>query len=182
MRNIYSLFFVISCNSVHTHNYTEINCASMPYNQYRNLVIDHFISVVNNDTLVLNELKFECVNNAMYTKKAIYDKFGKWNEEIYPEGKTRPILVWENLTLFPNDLTKFTVAANGLEIFDIYASVLVFDSENNDLLSETSEYREKLIRYFSDMIKSNDQRERDFYEVYWKTVDPEHWENIKRQR
>jgi hypothetical protein len=57
---------------------------------------------------------------------------------------------------------------------------LVFDKKNKDLLSDQSEYKTKLIEYFSEMIKTNNSKKRDFYEIYWKTVDPKRWEQIKQ--
>ena len=117
----------------------------------------------------------------MYIKKGMYDRFGKWNQEIYPKGRNHPILLWNNVKLFPNDTTEFIIAANGLEnTKTIYASVLVFDKKNRDLLSDESVLKTKLIYYFSDMIKTNNEQKRDFYEIYWKTVDPIRWAEIKQ--
>lgn len=173
------ILLLISCSS--TNKMTEKRCKSILKNDYKNILEKKFESVVNNDTIFLNEVKYECVYNAMYIKKGMYDKFGKWNEEIYPKGKHHPILLWNNVKLFPNDTTEFIVAANELESIEtIYASVLVFDKKNNDLLSEDSKYKAKLIEYFSEMIKSNNSKKNDFYEIYWKTVDPKRWEQIKQ--
>lgn len=183
MRNsiylIFITFILASCSSV--NNVTEKRCKSILKNDYKNILEDKFVSVVNNDTILLNEVKYECVYTAMYTQKGMFDRFGKWDKEIYPSGKRHPILLWNNIKLFPNDTTEFIVAANGLESVEtIYASVLVFDKNNNDLLSENSKFKSELIEYFSELIKSNNLKKRDFYEIYWKTVDPKHWEKIKQ--
>ena len=96
-----------------------------------------------------------------------------------PKRKSHPILVWENIKLFYNDTVKFTVATNGIESYKyINASVLVFDKEYKDALAKGSKYKSKLISYFSDMIHSNNTKKKDFYEIYWKTVSPEHWKRI----
>ena len=170
---------LISCSS--TSKVNEKRCKSILKNDYKTILKEKFQSVVDNDTIFLNEVKYECVFTAMYTKKGMYDRFGKWNQEIYPKGQNHPILLWNNVKLFPNDTTEFIVAANGLENEEtIYASVLVFDKKNKDLLSDESEFKTKLIDYFSEMIKTNNEKKSDFYEIYWKTVDPKRWEQIKQ--
>ncbi len=175
---IITALILISCAS--TNKVTEKRCKSILKNDYQNILEDKFESVVNNDTIYLNEVKYECVYTAFYTKKGMYDRFGRWNQEIYPNGKTHPILLWKDVKLFPNDTTEFIVAAYGKESNKTtYASVLVFDKQNKDLLTEKSEYKTKLIDYFSDMIKTNDSEKKDFYEAYWTTVDPLHWEVIR---
>jgi hypothetical protein len=176
---IITALILISCSS--TKKITEKRCKSILKNDYKTILEEKFESIVDNDTIFLNEVKYECVHTAMYTKKGMYDKFGKWNQEIYPKGRNHPILLWNNVKLFPNDTTEFIVATNGLESVEtIYASVLVFDKKNKDLLSDQSEYKTKLIEYFSEMIKTNNSKKRDFYEIYWKTVDPKRWEQIKQ--
>ena len=145
---------LISCSS--TKLTTEKRCRSALKNDYKNILEEKFESIVGNDTIFLNEVKYECVQTAFYTKKTMYDKFGKWDKEIYPKGEKHPILLWNNVKLFPNDTTEFIVAANGLESSKtIYTSVLVFNKKNEDLLAEKSVYRTRLINYFSKMIKSN---------------------------
>ena len=154
-------------------------CNSLNRTGYDSFIIEKFKSKVNNSTILVNELKYECVNTAMLTKKIMYDTFGKWDKEIYPKRKSHPILVWENIKLFYNDTVKFTVATNGIESYKyINASVLVFDKEYKDALAKVSKYKSKLISYFSDMIHSNNTKKKDFYEIYWKTVSPEHWKRI----
>lgn len=171
-------FILVSCSS--TGKVTEKRCKSILKNDYKNIVEDKFESVVNNDTVFLNEVKYECVYSAMYTQKGMYDRFGKWDKEIYLKGQHHPILLWNNVKLFSNDTTEFMVAATGLESAEtIYASILVFDKNNIDLLSENSKFKSKLMEYFSELIKSNNSNKSDFYEIYWKTVDPKHWERIK---
>ena len=181
-KNIFTItitLILFSCSS--TTKVNEKRCNSILKNDYKTILEEKFESVVNNDTIFLNEVKYECVYTAMYIKKGMYDRFGKWNQEIYPKGRNHPILLWNNVKLFPNDTTEFIIAANGLEnTKTIYASVLVFDKKNRDLLSDESVLKTKLIYYFSDMIKTNNEQKRDFYEIYWKTVDPIRWAEIKQ--
>lgn len=119
---------LISCSS--TKKLTEKRCTSILKNNYINILEEEFKSTVNNDTIVLNEVKYECVQSAMYIQKGMYDRFGKWEKEIYLKGKNHPILLWNNVKLFPNDTTEFIVATNGLENTETsYASVLIFDNK-----------------------------------------------------
>jgi len=161
----------------------EDRCKTITKNSFSNIIYDKFISVVNKDTIKLNEVKYECVHTAMYTKKIMFDKFGKWHKEIYANKESHPILVWENIQLFPKDSTKFTIATNGLESSTtIYASILIFDKDNNDLLAENSSYRDKLVNLFGQFIVQENPKKEDFYEVYWKQVDPKHWKELQRYK
>ena len=126
--------------------------------------------IQKNDTITLNELKFNAVYSAMYTKKVMYDKFGKWAKEIRPNNESHPILLWENVKLFEDENKFFTIYANGDENWnEIYASVLVYDNEKNDCLKENNSLRDKIVHYFSNSIQNlNDNK--NFYDVYWKSV------------
>ena len=126
--------------------------------------------IQKNDTITLNELKFNAVFSAMYTQKVMYDKFGKWTKEIRPNNESHPILLWENVKLFEDEKKLFSVYANGDENWnEIYASVLVYDDEKNDCLKESNILKEKIISYFSKGIQNlNDKK--DFYDDYWKSI------------
>jgi len=126
--------------------------------------------IQKNDTITLNELRFNAVFSAYYTQKVMYDKFGKWTKEIRPNNELQPILVWENIKLFENQNKLFSVYANGDEnLNEIYASVLVYDDEANDCLEESNILKEKIINYFSKGIQNlNDNDE--FYGVYSKSL------------
>lgn len=161
------IFLLSSCTSLKLK--PEKRCYKILKNDYKRVLIEDFESIVGKDTLLLNELKFECVLTSMYIKKEMFDRFRKWHQAIQHKKQVHPMLLWRDVQLFENDTTKFTVAANGVEnMKTIYASVLVFDKKNNDLLSEKSKYKSKLIAYFSNLIRSNNSKKRDFYEVYRK--------------
>ena len=126
--------------------------------------------IQKNDTITLNELKFNAVFSAMYTKKVMYDKFGKWTKEIRPNNERHPILLWENVKLFEDENKLFNVYANGDENWnEIYASVLVYDDQNNDCLQENNLLKEKIVNYFSKGIQ-NLNNKKEFYDIYWKSV------------
>ncbi|KQS90235.1 hypothetical protein [Chryseobacterium sp. Leaf394] len=127
--------------------------------------------VQNNDTISLNLLKFNAVFSAMYTQKVMYDKFGKWTKELRPNNERHPILVWSKVKLFENKNELFTIYANGDESWEeIYASVLVFDENGKDCLSENNTNKSEIIRFFSEGIKILNNSEK-FYKVYLDAID-----------
>mgnify|MGYP006282809119 CR=1 FL=1 len=167
----------------HLNVVEERRCLEILKNSYKTIILDSITSVVDNKTIYLRELKYECVYTSFYTKKGMFDRFGKWDQEIFLEGEYHPILLWQNVRLFPDDPKTFNVAATGDEnMSTIYASVLVSDSKNRDMLAEGSEYKDKLITYFSEMIRSNKPNKRKYYDVYWKKVKQKKKERDKNQK
>lgn len=135
-------------------------------NGYLNFEIIPVLTVREKDSTYINELRFNAVFSAMYTKKLMFDKFGKWDEEIRPNNKWHPILVWKKRKLFDNEDKTYSIAAYGVESMEeMYASVIVLDDENQDCLTETSTKKDSLTYYFSNGI-INLNSSKKFYEVY----------------
>lgn len=87
--------------------------------------------------------------------------------------------MWEGVELFSNG-KKYNVFTNGIESpSEVYVSVMVFDSNNNDLLSSFSQEKDSLFNYFGELLKKPTKNNRNFYQQYWTTVDPDRWERIK---
>ena len=107
----------------------------------------------------------------MYTKQVMYERFGKWSKEVRPNiDESHPILVWEKVKLFEGEDKQYSVYTSGDENWnEIYASVLVFDENNNDCLNASYSSKEKIIEYFSNGIQ-NLSNGKDFYKVYWQSV------------
>jgi len=174
---IVSLLIFLSCSSQKVVK--ENKCPKIYKNNFTEIRSEKYKTVYQQDTVEFNEIRFECVNSAFYTHKVMYDKYGKWNKEIFPSNRKHPILIWENIDLFSNG-KKYIIMTNGLEEWNhIYASIMVFDSKEIDLLSEISTEKTTITSLFADLIKSHNTKKKDFYEVYWKVVDPKHWEIIK---
>ena len=149
----------------------EVKCPQLYQNGYKKIVYGKYETVSNNDTIKINEVRFECVFTAFYTQKVMFDKFGKWDKAIHSGNKTHPMLLWEKVDLYSNG-KKYNVITNGIEdMKQIYASVMVFDENETDLLSKESPEKENLTNYFADLIKNNNNEKKDFYDVYWKMVD-----------
>jgi len=128
------------------------------------------LTVNGTDSLYVNELRFNNVTSSMNTMLAMYNKFGKSNQEIRPHNEIHPILIWKNVKLSKNTNESFTIAASGLEYWHgMYASVIAFDSKNHDYLNPTSKYKNLVIDYFTHNIKHLNKRS-DFNKVYWKMI------------
>ncbi|PQJ78137.1 hypothetical protein [Polaribacter porphyrae] len=157
----------------------KTKCPKIYKNKFTKILNEKYVVVNNNDTTAINEIRFECVYSAFYTHKVMYDKYGKWNKEIYPSNRKHPILMWENIDLFSNG-KHYTILTNGLEEWKyIYASVMILDENEQDVLSEQTEEKTNLTNYFTELIKNHNSEKKDFYEVYWKIVDPKRWKTIK---
>jgi hypothetical protein len=173
------IFIVFSCSSSQKIIKKE-RCTKIYKNGYTKILNEKYETISVNDTTTFNEVRFECVYSALYTHKVMFDKFGKWDKAIYTNNKKHPILMWKKVDLFSNG-KKYNVFTNGIEEWEhIYASVMVFDENETDLLSNDSSEKEGLTNYFADSIKNLEGDKKDFYEVYWKMVDPKRWKKLKR--
>lgn len=168
---------VLSCSSGKTIK--QKKCPIFYINNYSKILNEKYKTIIGYDTISYNEIRFACVNSAFYTHKVMFDKFGKWAKAIYPSNKKHPVLMWDSVDLFSNGI-KYTVLTYGIEKSrHTYASVMVFDKYETDLLTTDSPIRESLTNYFAKLINKHNTKKKDFYEVYWKMVDPKHWEKIK---
>ncbi|MCH2194089.1 hypothetical protein [Kordia sp.] len=158
-------------------------CDNILKNDFSQVINDHFVSIVNKDTLIINEIKYRCVYSAFYTKKAMYDRFGRWNKAVFPyKGAQSPNLIWNNIQLLDDVDKKFTVIARGLESRQtIYASMMILDENGRDMLAEKAPYRFRLTELFGHYIKNNSRNEH-FYEAYWTTFNPERWKKIQEYK
>lgn len=175
------LFSLMSCSSQRVGQ--EMKCPEIYKKDFTNIVHEKYWTSNGEKTVFYNEIRFECVYSPFYTHKVMYDRFGKWDKEIYPENKRYPFMVWDNVDLF-SDGKKYKVITHGIEEWKhIYASVMVFDENGKDLLADSSSKKSLLTNFFADLIRNMDDDEGgDFYEAFWKTVDPYRWESLKKQR
>lgn len=178
MKYSYSIFiaiFILGCSITQKTN--RKRCNKIFKNDFSAIRNEKFETVSNeNDTVVFNEVRYDCVFSAFYSSTVMYDKLGIWDQALFPENSRHPVLMWEDLNLF-GDHKKYDVFTFGIESRkEIYASVMVFDQENNDLLAEDSEEKQKLTQFFGELLRNHDLEKEGFYEVYWKKVDPEFWE------
>ncbi|WP_053992272.1 hypothetical protein [Mangrovimonas sp. TPBH4] len=170
------LSLLLTCAS---HKATKDNkCPKIYKNDFKEILHEKYKTVYNNDTIAFNEIRFECVYSPFSTHKVMYDKYGKWNREIFPSNSKHPILVWENIDVFSNG-KKYTILTNGLEEWKyVYASVMVFDENETDQLSDTSPVKVSLTNFFADLIQNNNSENEEFYEIYGNLIHPKQPESI----
>ena len=137
-------------------------------NGFKDYGIVPILSVKGKDTIATNELRFNAVYSALYSGKLMYGRFGKWNKIIRDQDERNPLLIWENIPIFKNNNERYTVTTSGIESWgEMYTSVTVRNSKNEDCLSEKAAEKGALIQYFSEGIKSGDKTEK-FYNEYHK--------------
>jgi|GEM_PF-2322246 len=172
------LVFIYSCSS--TKQADDTPCKTLYWDDYKRAVVKERKSISATDTLILNEVRYLCNKITTITTKAMYDEFGMWDEVIMSENKGQSMFYWKNIKLFSDENIWFDVATSGLESVEtIYPSVIVLGENNYDYLSSDSVFRNRLIEYFGNLIKSNDQKNRAFFKPFWTTINPAHWERIK---
>ncbi|SHH44942.1 hypothetical protein [Winogradskyella jejuensis] len=140
-----------------------------PKNAFKSVQILDYNPVINNDSIVINELRFSGVRDRHYIQKGMYDNFGKWSQKIL-STHSDTLLIWNNIKLLKNQDKLFSVAAKGRRIqSNVYTAVFIFDKNDVDQLNLNSPYRKELIDYFKNLIKNSNDENVDFYLEFWKT-------------
>ncbi|MBS9774987.1 MAG: hypothetical protein KGV59_07540 [Tenacibaculum sp.] len=182
MKRIYIIILFpifLSCCSTQ-REVKKAKCPKIYKNKFTKILNEEYVAVNDKDTTKINEIRYECVYSPFYTHKVMYDRYGKWDKEIYPSNRSYPILMWNNINLLSNG-KKYTILTNGLEEWKhIYASVMILDEKGRDVLTEQTEEKIALTNFFGELIKNNNTKKKDFYEAYWKMVNPKYWEQIKK--
>lgn len=174
------IFLCVACSASNTRENQKV-CSRTYTNDFKSIVYEQFPKAITKDSLQLNEARFECINTSFAVKKALYDTYGIWDKTIYIEGQKHPILIWNYRMLVAGQKEQYNIAAYGAEEKNtIYSSAMVFSNSGEDLLNSTSEDIKKIINKLSQLIKDNNSKKRDFYEVYWTEVDPIAWERMKK--
>ena len=120
------------------------------------------------DTITWNELRFKKPHGALITGAFLFHKFKDWDEVIKQPKPATEMLVWNNVKLLSESDELFTVFAFGEEsISDYYTSVIVKDSNGKDCLRDESEFKGKIIEYFSAAI-AKEINSYTFYKKLWK--------------
>lgn len=156
------------------------NCKQNFKNNFSRLELDETTLNINNKTEKVTEAKFRCVYTFLQSKKVMFDKFGKWNEESLPKNKHHPLLIWNDVLLLENSPERFTVIATGEETLneETYASISILDENGKDVLAPESHYKNDLIDFFSNLIRETNHEDEEFHKVYLKNVSPKKWEKL----
>jgi hypothetical protein len=171
-----SIVLISSCKTTQDSNSNTNRCNESNYlnNDFRNITYNDYRGKLNNDTVSVTQMKFNCVFTEFLSKKIMFDEFGKWDEARFKKNQRHPMLVWNNVQLFSDSVTNYVVATygGGEEDHKIYSSVMVIDENRKDLLAVNSKLRNEITEYFTELIRNNDENKKEFYSIYWRTVDP----------
>ena len=180
MKQIYillTLIIIFGC-SASKNNSEDIvdlgNCKEIHENNFSTIKFKELTTITDRDTVIVNELRFECVKSIFYTNKAMFDNYGKWNVALSSTDSKHPVLMWTEVDLFSNG-KKYQVFTKG-RFGDVrYVSVMVFNLNGKDLLTDNSTEKDKIITLFSNLIRSNKTEADIFLRHYWNAVDPKIW-------
>jgi hypothetical protein len=118
------------------------------------------------DTLNFTILKLEQISSAMLTNRIMYENFGMWDHEIQLSNHEFESLVWNNIKLFDDVNTKFTIIAGGEENKnESFAYIIVLDENQKDYLQEDEPLKIRITRYYLEKIEKID-KSTDFYMFY----------------
>lgn len=150
-KNIIIVILFLVCGSKIYAQQSEKCDFILKSNKFSKAEIMPVQSIVGQDTITINELRFMCTICSCTTKQIMFNQFGKWNKSL--PNKT---LIWQNVKLFDDRNTRYTIAATGNESYQsLYSSVMVFDENHRDVLSENSEEKQQIIDFFSSLIHHN---------------------------
>ncbi|WP_196886843.1 hypothetical protein [Aureivirga sp. CE67] len=110
------------------------------------------------------ELKFSFDNNvqlALFSKKGVFDTFGKWNNNF--KLKNTSVYQWYNVKLFPNMDKRFSILAFGTDSPNFYtSSIIVCDSEGKDAIKAYPNLKDKIINFYVEMVNNLDYADHKF--------------------
>lgn len=165
--------YLFNCSSSKNINSRFIITNSELNAVYNDTIWDGKVQIVKletvkvNDTTFLNELRIHDVQSAMYSKKYMYDKYGKWDEETYINNERHPILIWNNIKLFKEKDDLYSIAANGDENQkEMYSSIIVFDENGKDCFEKNYKNNKELITLFYRGIHKNNKENKYFFQKY----------------
>lgn len=191
MRYLYFLCIVCVLNSCAPKPiWYKKKCTKYLKNDFGAITDQTVKFIIDGDSILATEVKFECVYSAFYTQKVMYNHFGKWDKALTPDSNENDIaLVWYEIPLDINKDQLYTIIANGQESSQkMYASIVVLDEHGRDVLYSQSSNRDSIIDLFSKWIREDNsvetisKTEIDFYEAYWGTFFPDRWKQIKAYR
>jgi hypothetical protein len=120
--------------------------------------------MVNNDTIMIKELRFYRISSARNSGQVIYDKFGDWNRETnsFFGGYRTHALIWDNINLL-DDENLFSIICDGTESeVGYFSSIMIFDAAKNNCLESDHPHYNAVIAKVTQMMKER-QPNREFY-------------------
>lgn len=163
-------FVLISCSSSIRTNPRK--CSKIPSNTYWGTFENQFSSQVKGYEYSGTLFSYDCVLTSFITKKVLYDAYGEWDDLFYLPKERHPIMIWKNRDVLHSG-SSLTILATGEEDYEnMHGSIMIFDDKGNDMLKTGAENRKQLIKFVGTLIKENDISKKEFYEIYWRQVNP----------
>jgi|GEM_PF-5298181 len=149
---------------------------------YSGVFLDSFDLILDNDTSVINELRFDCTINSFLVAQTIYDEYGLWDRMVNLPNRSKAI-VWDSLN-FLNQEMEFTVMTFQSESYKMCNSSMVVLSSDGDMLSINSKYRDAIISNITSLVDSSFIAVDSslFYRDYWMEVNPSRWKSIQNYK
>ena len=115
----------------------------------------------------LTEYKVESFQTSLITKKMMFDWFGKWDKVAYTKNNDI-ILIWTNRKIINEANETFMIITSSKENEDeMYGTIQILSSNNQDALVENSPYREYLTEFLK-TISKQENKNKKFYKEYLK--------------
>lgn len=118
-------------------------------------------------SIPLTEYKVESFQTSLITKKMMFDWFGKWDKVAYTKNNDI-ILIWTNRKIINEANETFMIITSSKENEDeMYGTIQILSSNNQDALAENSPYREYLTEFLK-TISKQENKNKKFYKEYLK--------------
>lgn len=99
----------------------------------------------------------------------MFDKFGKWDREVYPSGFSYPVLIWENRKLLPEKNDLFTIVASGKESKkELFSSILIFDRESQNALDDLYPNHKEIKEILINVMSEKENKDTTFFQLFEK--------------
>lgn len=183
MSNKKNIFFIIlilifSCKST-TDSAKKVDCKTYAIKSVNQIYETNYTLNINGLSKDFIQLGF-CTYNPSVVSQIIYDDFGQWDKIIYEESTKKPLLFWENI-YFEKIKSKVNIISSSS--YDSLSWILIYNNDSFDYLSSESIHKKIITEYIINKINTNTNRkESSFYEIYWRNLNPERWQEIMRYR
>ena len=113
------------------------------------------------------EYRVESFQTSLVAKKMMYDWFGKWDNVLYTQDN-KALLVWTNRKIINEAPETFNIIASSIENEDeMFGTIQILTSQNEDALAKESPYRESLNQYEKTK-KKKKKKSKKFFKEYHK--------------
>lgn len=110
------------------------------------------------------EYRVESFQTPLVAKKMMFDWYGKWDKVLYTQDN-KALLVWTHRKIINEAPEVFNIIASSVEKGDeMFGTIQILTSQNEDALAENSPYREYLNEFIKTISKQDNKSKRFFRE------------------